>query len=212
MQRPTCTHTRVRNVHDAQVILHAVSQGYLPMVRRRLDDDERQALAPGDIYVWEERGNNPLEAPSLESIQRFTDGRSWGPSKARDEFLMYYEKDVNSRSSLMTRNSGLQAMRLIKQTYSAYVDGPAHARKWHLNAYYTQDTVDAFGTIDDDDTLRALHAQAQHPHGKPAPRYAEVRVTAFQLAPLEYLESIPPGSRDPCDERVLRSFQQERPF
>lgn len=125
MQRPTCTHTRVRNVHDAQVILHAVSQGYLPMVRRRLDDDERQALAPGDIYVWEERGNNPLEAPSLESIQRFTDGRSWGPSKAREcvapslararacsrprsEFLMYYEKDVSSRSSLMTRNSGLQ--------------------------------------------------------------------------------------------------------
>ena len=75
---------RVRNVHDAQVILHAVSQGILPMVRRRLDDDERQALAPGDIYVWEERGNNPMEAPSLESIQRFTDGRSWGPSKARE--------------------------------------------------------------------------------------------------------------------------------
>ena len=129
MQRPTCKNMRVRNVHDAQVILHAVSKGYLPMVRRRLDDDERQALSPGDIYVWEERGNNPMEAPSLESIQRFTDGRSWGPSKAREyvtrslplsavsanshhlinsEFLMYYEKDVNSRSSLMTRNSGLQ--------------------------------------------------------------------------------------------------------
>ena len=84
MQKPTCIRMRVRNVHDAQVILHAVSEGILPMVRRRLDDDERQALSPGDIYVWEERGNNPMEAPSLESIQRFTDGRSWGPSKARE--------------------------------------------------------------------------------------------------------------------------------
>ena len=51
---------------------------------KRLDDDERLALRPGHIYVWEERSNNPLEANSLESIQRFTDGRSWGPSKARE--------------------------------------------------------------------------------------------------------------------------------
>jgi hypothetical protein len=84
MQLPTCVRTRVRNVHDAQVILHAVLLGILPMVRRRLDDDERLALRPGHIYVWEERNHSPLESNSLESIQRFTDGRSWGPSKARE--------------------------------------------------------------------------------------------------------------------------------
>ena len=84
MQRPTCKNMRVRNVHDAQVILHAVYLKRLPMLHRRLDDEERQALAPGDIYVWEERSNNPMDAPSLEAMQRFTDGRSWGPSKARE--------------------------------------------------------------------------------------------------------------------------------
>lgn len=75
---------RVRNVHDAQVILHAVAEGKLPMVRRRLDDDDRQALKPGCIYVWEERSSNPHDSNTLESIQRFTDGRAWGPSKARE--------------------------------------------------------------------------------------------------------------------------------
>lgn len=84
MQQPTCRKMRVRSVHDAQVILHAVATKRLPMLHRRLDDEERQALAPGDIYVWEERSSNPLDAPSLEAMQRFTDGRSWGPSKARE--------------------------------------------------------------------------------------------------------------------------------
>ena len=126
------------------------------------------------------------------------------------------------------------------------------------DAYYTQDTVDAFGTIDDDEMLRSLHVppgryscaracngrKAGRPTTQPSPsheettgvqltptayvatpvtppylekrslspRYTEVRFTAYQLAPLEYLESIPPGGRDPCDERLLRSFQQDRRF
>ena len=96
MQPPTCTDMRVRNVHDAQVILHAVAQNKLPMVRRRLDDDERLALRPGHIYVWEERSSNPLEANSLESIQRFTDGRSWGPSKAREYVDVRFSRRIAS--------------------------------------------------------------------------------------------------------------------
>ncbi|KAI0690433.1 Gti1/Pac2 family-domain-containing protein [Cytidiella melzeri] len=158
MQRPTCVNTRVRNVHDAQVILHAVALKKLPIVRRRLDDDERLALRPGNIYVWEERSTNPLDSSSntLESIQRFTDGRSWGPSKARDDFLLYYEKEGTSRASIMQRSQGLEPLRLVKQTYSAYVDGPKHSRKWHLNAYYSQDTFDDMQTIDDYKELREV--------------------------------------------------------
>ena len=84
MQRPTLTGVRTRGLRDAEKILHAVFLGILPMTRRRLDDEDRLALRPGNVYVWEERSNNPLEASSLDSIQRFTDGRSWGPSKARE--------------------------------------------------------------------------------------------------------------------------------
>ena len=88
MQLPTCTNMRVRNVHDAQVLMYAVSLKILPMCRRRLDDDERALLRPGDIYVWEERSSNPHDASPVDSIQRFTDGRSWGPSKAREYVLV----------------------------------------------------------------------------------------------------------------------------
>lgn len=82
-QPPTCTNLRIRSVHDAEIVLHAVTLGVLPMVHRRLDDDDRLSLTTGCIYVWEERSSNPLECTGQE-IQRFTEGRSWGPSRARD--------------------------------------------------------------------------------------------------------------------------------
>ena len=82
-QTPTITGMRIRSVRDAEIILHAVALGLLPMVMHRLCDEERLALRPGCIYVWEERSSNPLEATGQE-IQRFTEGRSWGPSRARD--------------------------------------------------------------------------------------------------------------------------------
>jgi Gti1/Pac2 family transcription factor len=72
-------------------------------------------------------------------------------------------------------------MRLVKQTYSAYIDGPKHSRKWHLStlrpmlsvirssqglltsplpecadAYYTQDTFDQMRTVDDYPDLRKV--------------------------------------------------------
>lgn len=82
-QQPTLTDIYVRSVRDAEIIIHAVACKYLPMVIRRLTDEERLALRPGCIYVWEERRSNHLPVTGQE-IQRFTEGRSWGPSRARD--------------------------------------------------------------------------------------------------------------------------------
>ncbi|CDO69181.1 hypothetical protein BN946_scf185042.g83 [Trametes cinnabarina] len=147
-QRPTCTGMRVRNVRDAEIILHAVATGLLPMVMHRLADEDRLALAPGCIYVWEERSSNPLEATGQE-IQRFTEGRSWGPSRARDNFLIYYEKDSPARNSLLHRKNMRHAPQFIKQTYSVYVDYPKNIKKWHLNAYYTQESFETLATVDD---------------------------------------------------------------
>ncbi|TFY58093.1 hypothetical protein EVJ58_g6628 [Rhodofomes roseus] len=132
-QSPTCTSLRIRSVHDAELVLHAVSLGILPMVHRRLDDEDRLSLASGCIYVWEERSSNPLECTGQE-IQRFTEGRSWGPSRARDDFLLYYEKESNSRSSVHLRNNLMGSAQLIKQTYSVVVHEPdGNTRKWHLS-------------------------------------------------------------------------------
>ncbi|KAI0358613.1 hypothetical protein OH77DRAFT_1197066 [Trametes cingulata] len=147
-QTPTCTGMRVRSVRDAEIILHAVASGLLPMVMHRLADEDRLALAPGCIYVWEERSSNPLEATGQE-IQRFTEGRSWGPSRARDNFLIYYEKDSPARTSILHRKNVRNAPQFIKQTYSVFVDYPKNSRKWHLNAYYTQESLESLATVDD---------------------------------------------------------------
>ncbi|PCH36012.1 hypothetical protein WOLCODRAFT_166611 [Wolfiporia cocos MD-104 SS10] len=264
MQSPTCTGLRIRSVRDAEIVLHAVSLNMLPMVTRRLDDDERLALVSGCIYVWEERSSSPLEATGQE-IQRFTEGRSWGPSRARDDFLLYYEKESASRSSLMLRNNLSGSSQLIKQTYSVFVhitDQPT--RKWHLNAYYTQDTVDQLRTVDHIPTLRDLEVPAGRfvcartsgsrranrgagratsathkvsaaslssqsersttvspksdertetsvPRMNPTIHYLPLTLSTAQsahrrLAPLEFLQSIPPKVRDPIDDQALKSF------
>ncbi|KAG9309225.1 Gti1/Pac2 family-domain-containing protein [Chiua virens] len=161
MQQPTCTRLRVRSPQDAQVIFHAVAEGVLPMVTRRLDAEERRTIASGSVFVWEERGPNP-EATGL-GIERWTDGKRWGPSRVRDEFLFYQEKDpdpvdveVNSDSDT-TLGSGSRPRNntrpeparspLVKQTYSVYVDTSRGRRKWHLIAYFTADTADDLRTV-----------------------------------------------------------------
>lgn len=66
MQPPTCTNIRIRSVHDAHTIFHAVMLDVLPMVTRRLDTEERRAVRAGNVYVWEERGRH-TEATGVSS-------------------------------------------------------------------------------------------------------------------------------------------------
>ncbi|KAF7797558.1 hypothetical protein EIP86_008758 [Pleurotus ostreatoroseus] len=284
MQRPTLTGVRIRGLRDAEKILHAVFLGILPMTRRRLDDEDRLALRPGNVYVWEERSNNPLEASSLDSIQRFTDGRSWGPSKAREDFLLYFEKEsTNNRTAMLHKQNNTRYVQLVKQTFSAYVDGPINSKKWHINAYYTYDGEESLRFVDDLPILKDIEV----PEGKytssraggqrknartvtqrrsndslgarpsssrsspPSPQFEDsptfegtlsfspdgpaYQTTALRvnraplpppqpsipqtpptrvhqmrphvtLAPLEYLQNVPPMAREPMDDRALRSF------
>ncbi|KAI0049966.1 hypothetical protein FA95DRAFT_1603969 [Auriscalpium vulgare] len=164
MQPPTCTGLRVRTTHDAEVVFHAVAQGILPMVERRLDSEERMFLCSGCVYVWEERSSSVSESVD-QGIERFTEGRSWGPSRARDDFLFYNEKDDAPKSMMVERTRAIRYQedpssapmlyprrrgeRMIKQTYSVYVNGPKGVKKWHLNAYWTQETLDRLATVQD---------------------------------------------------------------
>ncbi|KAI0081964.1 hypothetical protein K474DRAFT_1017596 [Panus rudis PR-1116 ss-1] len=172
MQQPTIKNVRIRSTADAQRVLHAVRLGMLHMVHRRLDEQERLALRPGCVYVWEERSNNPLEVTGQE-IQRFTEGRSWGPSRAREDFLLYNEKECAGRGSMAQRMGGLEPQGFVKQTYSAFIDSPKNCRKWHINAYFTLDTVDDLLTVDDIPELRKL----QVPDGLYIPARAYARRT-----------------------------------
>lgn len=58
MQQPTLTNVRVSSTRDALQIFYAVARRVLPMITRRLDAEERRAIVPGNVYVWEERCAN----------------------------------------------------------------------------------------------------------------------------------------------------------
>ncbi|KAI0049962.1 hypothetical protein FA95DRAFT_1581455 [Auriscalpium vulgare] len=165
MQRATCTDIRIRSVADAQVVFFAVSKGILPIVSRRLDSEERRSIRSGSVYVWEERGPD-AEATGL-GIERWTDGIRWGPSRVKDEFLFYNERELDMELDVIGHPFSLHLPpgsyygrpreRLVKQTYSVFIDTPRGRRKWHLIAYFTQETIDSLFAVDDFPALASLH-------------------------------------------------------
>lgn len=60
----------IRDAHDAHVVLEAVRQNILPLIKRRLLASEREQLQSGHVYVWE-------EAQDDGGLLRWTDGRRW---------------------------------------------------------------------------------------------------------------------------------------
>ncbi|KAF5321630.1 hypothetical protein D9619_001483 [Psilocybe cf. subviscida] len=168
MMQPTCIGLRVRTPADAHLIFHAVHVGILRMIPRRLDTEERRAIASGCVYVWEERGSNS-ETTGQQGIERWTDSITWGPSRVRDEFLFYNEKraisletdtSVSDSSDTVPQRPffGRRHLRqpLTKQTYSVYVETQRGRRKWHLIAYFVPETVDQLNTIQDHSMLASL--------------------------------------------------------
>ncbi|KAF9266068.1 hypothetical protein L218DRAFT_858928 [Marasmius fiardii PR-910] len=168
MQRPTLESVRVRSTRDALQVFYGVATNKLPLITRRLDAEERRAIVPGNVYVWEERGAN-TETIGI-GMERWTDGMGWGPSRVRDEFLFYHQKEsdveddptnpitpwaqlLRRDASQQTRNGKAEPERLVKQTYSVHVSLPADrprgvVRKWHLTAYFSQEGLNRLATID----------------------------------------------------------------
>ncbi|RPD78636.1 hypothetical protein L226DRAFT_543897 [Lentinus tigrinus ALCF2SS1-7] len=195
MQLPTCTGIRIRTLLDAHVIFHAVSLGLLPIVSRRLDIEERRYIHSGCVCVWEERSACG-ESSSAAGIERWTDGRRWGPSRVRDEFLYYQEKlpEFEADEEL---SSLIFGSRLIKQTYSVYVETPTGRRKWHLVAYFTGETLERLHTVDDIPELAAIRNMI--PPGKyTTARMARQRARPDTAGPPVFGEDVKLGAGPPA--------------
>ncbi|KAN0136855.1 Gti1/Pac2 family domain containing protein [Lactarius tabidus] len=156
-QQPTLQNARIRTAQDALHVFFAVARNVLTLLTRRLDADERKAIRSGNVYIWEDRSASTADNGGL-SMERWTDGMSWGPSRIREEFLFYYQRDPaqerlpsgGGRMSFPLHDND----KLIKQTYSVYVFLPEDrgqdiTRKWHLTAYFNQSTVDELTLIED---------------------------------------------------------------
>lgn len=166
MQRPTLQGVRIRSTRDALQVFNGVATKRLPLITRRLDAEERRAIIPGNVYVWEERGANT--EPTGLGMERWTDGMGWGPSRVRDEFLFYHQKESDIADDFVSPITPWAQMmrpypadsrqipeseRLIKQTYSVLVSLPSDRpkgiiRKWHLTAYFSQAKLDQLCTIE----------------------------------------------------------------
>ncbi|KZS98541.1 hypothetical protein SISNIDRAFT_448808 [Sistotremastrum niveocremeum HHB9708] len=205
MQRPTCSGIRIRSTQDAHRIIRAVELNKLPLTVRRLDGEERRALKSGDVWVWEERGA-VNDATSL-GIERWTDGRTYGPSRVRDDFLFYTERDAEhpERPSKWARKQGASPTgsspydqprssaddleSLIKQTYSVFIqDERQGMKKWHLTAYFAQGHVEELGTVDDIPFIASLpipegrYRSARNPKNRYKDRDENRRQKERQLA------------------------------
>lgn len=71
MQKPTMQNVRIRSARDAHQIFLGVARKVLPLITRRLDTDERRAIIPGNIYVWEERRSDSIGEAAATGIERW---------------------------------------------------------------------------------------------------------------------------------------------
>ncbi|KAG7098288.1 hypothetical protein E1B28_000251 [Marasmius oreades] len=210
MQRATCTGLRIRSPSDARVIFHAVLMNILPMVTRRLDTEERALITPGSVYVWEERG--PHAELTGVGIERWTDGIRWGPSRVREGFLFYHEKQdhhnlysdsVYDPHNVSARRRDSSWAILIKQTYTVFVETPQGQRKWHLIAYFTEESLEHLQCVDDLPHLASLpvphgrYKSARSSKGRPEYIFSGDQQPSGSISPIEYISYAPDRSSSP---------------
>ncbi|KAG0331128.1 hypothetical protein BG004_001807 [Podila humilis] len=107
----------------------ACRQGHLSRVHRRLSDIERQLVRSGSVYCFDER-----EA----GMRRWTDGKSWSPSRVTGSFLTYRELE-ESVPALLGKNI-YRPDGLLKQSFSITT---SENQKLHLISYFTNDDVNS---------------------------------------------------------------------
>ncbi|KAI7906559.1 Gti1/Pac2 family-domain-containing protein [Cokeromyces recurvatus] len=130
----------IKTPQDALIIFEACRRNKLIRVQRRLSTRERSQIRSGSIFAWDER-----EA----GMRRWTDGRTWSPSRVLGSFLTYRELDTKRRPRKPSVNSlqqntkasltcSYKADGLIKQSFSICT---ANNHKLHLISYYTKADV-----------------------------------------------------------------------
>lgn len=74
----TCIHSEF----ESRKLIDKARKGEIGMVRRRLTEIEKKAIRPGSVFIYSERGSG---------IKRWTDSKTWSPSRVLGPFLTYKE-------------------------------------------------------------------------------------------------------------------------
>jgi Gti1/Pac2 family len=117
----------IKCTQDALVLFKACQLGIVPRVRRRLSDRERSNIRSGSVFIWYER-----EA----GMRRWTDGRSWSPSRVAGSFLTYKELSCKQKKRfLQSSQVTFKKKGLIKQSFSITTQP---SEKIHMISYYSE--------------------------------------------------------------------------
>ncbi|CAO3695658.1 unnamed protein product [Rhizopus stolonifer] len=126
----------IKTPQDALIIFEACRKSKLSQVKRRLSSKERMQIKSGSVFAWDER-----EA----GMRRWTDGRTWSPSRVLGSFLTYRELDTKRRPRRLSLSTHKQALScsykkngLIKQSFSICT---ANNQKLHLISYYSKSDI-----------------------------------------------------------------------
>ncbi|CEP13291.1 hypothetical protein [Parasitella parasitica] len=127
----------IKTPQDALLIFEACRRGTLNRVQRRLTSKERLNIHSGSVFAWDEN-----EA----GMRRWTDGRTWSPSRVLGSFLTYKELDTKRRPR--RTSSAVPGVKqiafsykqngLMKQSFSICTTSN---QKIHLISYYTKSDV-----------------------------------------------------------------------
>ncbi|CDO74645.1 hypothetical protein BN946_scf184944.g4 [Trametes cinnabarina] len=164
----------LRDARDAHIVFEAVRLGILPLITRRLTASEREKLASGNVFVWEEAEHKQ------GGLERWTDGRRWSQSRMRGDYLFYEEK-IETTPEEKEAKAARRARRtldpfavppapirrqdrpskpdgLTKQTYSTHVHirRGEPPRKWHVVAYFSGDDYTRLPVVENYEYLRNI--------------------------------------------------------
>ncbi|OAD73022.1 hypothetical protein PHYBLDRAFT_6945, partial [Phycomyces blakesleeanus NRRL 1555(-)] len=90
----------IKTPQDALIIFEACRRGQLNRVQRRLSSKERVHITSGSVFAWDER-----EA----GVRRWTDGRTWSPSRVLGSFLTYRELNTKHRRRHLSISSSISS-------------------------------------------------------------------------------------------------------
>ncbi|KAG8906073.1 hypothetical protein FRB99_007661 [Tulasnella sp. 403] len=103
-------------VGDAVVLLEAAKRGLVKLVKRRIPADQRgKLIKSGRVFIFKEDSAN---------IKRWTDGRTWSPSRIAGDWLVYREpsrEGERTRASRSQDSSILQGLARQKRLRSLVV-------------------------------------------------------------------------------------------
>jgi Gti1/Pac2 family len=102
----SCIHSE----QECKILIDMAKAGRIGRVRRRLNENEKNKIRPGSVFIYNERESG---------IKRWTDKREWTPSRVQGIFLVY--RDLNGP--------------LFKKTYSSILPDS----KYHIVSYSSID-------------------------------------------------------------------------